>query len=72
MYIQLLTGIAPTIGNVSGATGVFGVSSNTEKTVVTPFVGQSTGSAIIGAYGFAIEAADTTASTAIQISRPIT
>ena len=62
MYIQLLTGVAPTSGNVSGATGVFGVTGNTEKTVATPFVGQSTGSAIIGAYGFAIEAADTTAS----------
>ena len=62
MYIQLLTGVAPTSGNVSGATGEFGVTGNTEKTVATPFVGQSTGSAIIGAYGFAIEAADTTAS----------
>jgi len=62
MYIQLLTGVAPTTGDVSGATGVFAVSGNTEKTVATPFVGQSTGSAIIGAYGFAIEAADTTAS----------
>lgn len=65
MYIQLLTGTAPndnnTIsGGTSGATAdVFGVV--TTRTISPEFIGTSTGSAIIGAYGIGIETDDLTA-----------
>ncbi len=62
MWIQLLTGVAPTdnqtiTGGTSGATCLVNVTV-TERTVSTPFIGASTGSAIIGAYGVGIESAD--------------
>jgi len=62
MWMQLLTGVVPTnnmaiTGGTSGATcNVNG--SVTERPISKPFCGQSTGSAIIGAYGFGIESAD--------------
>lgn len=64
MWIQLLTGVAPTdnqtiTGGTSGATNLVNVTV-TERTISTPFCGVSTGSAIIGAYGFGIESADLT------------
>lgn len=59
MWIQLLTGVAPTSGTVTGAGGAtFTVSGNTERPVSTPFIGVSTGSALIGAYGLGVEALD--------------
>lgn len=63
MWVQLLTGVAPptsnsiTQGGVTATTNVI-----TERTVSRPFIGASTGSAIIGAYGVGIETADLTAS----------
>jgi len=60
LYIQLLTGVAPgsamtvTQGAVSATTAAAGV----EKPLSTPFCGQSTGSSIVGAYGFSLEYAD--------------
>jgi hypothetical protein len=62
MWIQLLTGVAPTdnltlTGGTSSATALVNVTV-TERTIATPFVGQSTGSAIIGAYGLGIGADD--------------
>lgn len=65
MWIQLLTGVAPTdnqviTGGTSSATAQVNVTV-TERTVSTPFVGQSTGSAIIGSYGLGIETADLSA-----------
>jgi len=62
IWIQLLTGIAPTdnqtiTGGTSGATALVNVTV-TERTISTPFCGVSTGSAIIGSYGFGIEATD--------------
>ena len=64
MWIQLLTGVKPTdnqtiTGGVSTATCLMNVTI-TDRTISTPFVGVSTGSAIIGAYGFGVEAADLT------------
>ncbi len=64
MWIQLLTGVAPTdnqviTGGTSGATANVNVTV-TERTISTPFIGASTGSAIIGAYGVGIESADLT------------
>ena len=65
VWIQILTGIAPTdgttlTGGTSGATVDVDITV-TERTLATPFVGVSTGTAIIGSYGFGIEAADLTA-----------
>lgn len=66
LWIQLLTGVAPTdnqviTGGTSGATCQVNVTV-LERTVSTPFCGASTGSSIIGAYGFGIEATDLSAS----------
>lgn len=66
MWIQLLTGIAPTDGQtITGyqSTATCDVNTTvTERTLSYPFCGASTGSAIIGSYGFGIEATDLTAS----------
>lgn len=62
MWIQLLTGVAPTdnqtiTGGTSGATCLVNVTV-TERPLSFPFCGVSTGSAIIGAFGLGFEAAD--------------
>jgi hypothetical protein len=66
MWIQILTGVAPTDGQViTGGTSLATVTVNvtvTERPLSFPFCGQSTGSALIGAYGFGIETADLSAS----------
>ena len=63
MWIQLLTGVAPTDGDT--LTGAGGAKSDvdtrvTSRTISTPFVGQSTGSALIGSYGLGVETNDLT------------
>jgi hypothetical protein len=64
MWIQLLTGIAPTDGlTITGGTSSATVDVDTTvttRTISLPFIGASTGSALIGAYGIGLEAADTT------------
>jgi hypothetical protein len=65
MWIQLITGSAPgsgvlITGTNSSATATTSGSA-TERTLSFPFCGVSTGSAIIGAYGFGIEAVDLSA-----------
>jgi len=67
MWIQLLTGVAPTDGQVitgdtSTATATVNVTVTSREPVPTPFIGQSTGSAVIGGYGVGIDPADLTAS----------
>ena len=66
MWIQILTGVAPTDGQtITGGTSSATVDVNTtvtERTISTPFVGVSTGSALIGAFGLGIGADDLTAS----------
>lgn len=55
MWIQLLTGVNPTgtiTNTVSSATATTGTI--TERPLSTPFVGASTGSALIGSYGFGV------------------
>lgn len=64
LWMQLLTGTAPTdnqvlTGVTSGATVMVNVTV-TDRSVSFPFVGQSTGSSIIGAYGVGIERASLT------------
>ena len=59
MWIQLLTGVTPTgtiTNSVNGATATVGAI--VERTVSTPFVGASTGSALIGSYGFGVAYTD--------------
>lgn len=59
IWVQVLTGVIPTSGTITAAGGAtFTVSGNTERTVSAPFCGTSTGSALIGAYGFGVEALD--------------
>jgi hypothetical protein len=66
MWIQVLTGVAPTTGTLitgvtSSATGTT-TGAPLERGLSYPFLGASTGSAIIGAYGVGVEYADLTAS----------
>lgn len=66
MWIQILTGTPPSTsdtitGGTSGATGTCSASP-TERPISTPFVGASTGSAIIGSYGLGIDPSNLTAS----------
>ena len=66
MWIQIKTGVAPTdnqtiTGATSGASALMNVTI-TERTLSFPFIGASTGSAIISAYGVGIETDDLTAS----------
>jgi len=66
LWIQLLTGVAPSAtvtitGGISTAT-VTNTGTPTERTISTPFVGTSTGSALIGPYGLALQTADLSAS----------
>lgn len=66
MWIQLLTGVAPTDGQtITGATSSATVDVNvtvTERTINAnlPWIGQSTGTAIIGNYGVGVGADDLT------------
>lgn len=62
MWIQLLTGVAPgdnvlITGGTSSATALVNVTV-LERPISTPFVGASTGSAIIGSYGLGRQVAD--------------
>jgi hypothetical protein len=66
LWMQLATGVAPTnnqliTGNTSGANCLMNVTI-TERSLSFPWAGASTGSAIIGSYGFGIEPSDLTAS----------
>jgi len=66
MWIQLVTGSAPgsgvlITGSTSSATATT-TGSATERTLSFPFCGVSTGSALIGAYGFCLEVLDLSAS----------
>lgn len=64
MWIQVLTGVAPVTGSlitgVSTATATT-TGAPTERTLSFPLCGASTGSALIGSYGFGIEKTDLTA-----------
>jgi hypothetical protein len=64
VWMQLLTGVAPTdnqtiTGTQSSATCLVNVTV-TERSLSAPFIGVSTGSALIGAYGIGMETGDVT------------
>lgn len=66
MWIQLLKGVAPSgsvliTGFTSSATATY-AGTLLERTLSFPFCGVSTGSALIGSYGFSLEATDLTSS----------
>ena len=66
MWLQLLTGTAPVdndvITGVSTATAAVNITvTDRSSTISKPFVGASTGSAIIGSYGLGIETSDLSA-----------
>lgn len=65
MWIQVLTGVAPASGVSLSQTVPDAASATagtvTERTISKPFCGQSTGSAIIGAYGVGINNLDLSA-----------
>lgn len=80
MWIQTLSGVPPSAsvtitGTTTGAI-VTNTGSPTERSLSFPFCGSSTGSAIIGSYGFGLEATDLTANdkvfdlTNTQVSPP--
>ena len=64
MWIQLLSGVAPTdgvviTGGISAATVAINVTvTDRSALITTPFVGASTGSAIIGSYGLTLLTGD--------------
>jgi hypothetical protein len=66
LWMQLLTGVAPTDNQtITGTTSLATCLVNgtvTERTLSFPFCGVSTGTSIIGAFGFGIEALDLSAS----------
>jgi hypothetical protein len=69
MYVQLLTGTAPVndtaiSGNTSSASAAVN-GAPTARTVSPSFIGASTGTNIIGAYGIGIEPTDVTASDSL-------
>lgn len=66
LYGQLMKGTLPSddiilYDDADAAKLLVVNGSVTERTISTPFIGQSTGSALIGAYGIGMEAADTSA-----------
>ena len=71
VWIQLLTGSAPVNGDSLSQSSPDAASATVSSTVdrsaliTTPFVGQSTGSALIGSYGLSLELADLTANDTV-------
>jgi hypothetical protein len=69
-YIQLTSGVVPGDSEVltDGSNTATTLASNavTERTIAEPFCGASTGSALIGAYGFSLELADLAVNDKIQ------
>ena len=70
VWIQLLTGVAPTAGQTitvgGGSVTTAGGTPSTERGVSTPMCGASTGSSLVGAYGFSLEYADLAVNDKIQ------
>lgn len=72
IWFQLLTGVVPAdnltiTGGTSGATALADLTTGSliERPISTPFCGVSTGSALIGAYGFSLETADLSAADTV-------
>ena len=76
VWIQLLTGIAPTAGQLitvgAGSVTAAAGTPSVERTLSTPMCGASTGSSLVGAYGFALEYVDLAVNDKIQALDAIT
>lgn len=67
LWIQLTRGVAPVASDtITGAAAENTVTSSTARALNYPFIGQSTGSALIGAYGVGVETADLTNSDSLR------
>lgn len=67
LWIQLLTGVAPASGAITGVGGASAtIGIVTERALSSPFCGASTGSSLVGAYGFSLEYADLAVNDKIQ------
>jgi hypothetical protein len=70
VWIQLLTGVAPTAGQLitvgAGSVTAAAGTPSTERNVSTPMCGASTGSSLVGSYGFALEYVDLAVNDKIQ------
>lgn len=66
MWIQILTGVAPTTGLTITGTSSSATATSTgtavERVLSQPFIGASTGSALIGSYGLGVATSDLSAS----------
>ena len=69
VWIQLLKGTAPIENSIMYEDGaalhantIVATAAITARTISTPFIGSSTGSALLGAYGIGMDPADTTSS----------
>jgi len=59
VWIQVLTGSAPSSGTITGNGGATAiVGANTSRTIPSVIAGASTGTALLGAYGFGVRAVD--------------
>jgi hypothetical protein len=59
IWLQVLSGVAPNLNLITGNGSAEGTATATASQLVSlPFIGASTGSAIIGAFGLGVEAAD--------------
>ena len=69
LWIQLLTGVPPASGTISQSSPDVAsatIGTVTERSLSFPFCGASTGSSIVGAYGFSLEYADLSVNDKIQ------
>ena len=76
VYIQLVAGVVPgnseTLTDGTNTANTAAANAVEEKAVSTPFCGASTGSSIVGAYGFSLEYADLAVNDKIQALDGIT
>ena len=69
LHIQLLTGVIPAANTITGNGGATATAGTvTERSVETPFIGASTGAAIIGGFGFGISSILSTADTLTDLA----
>lgn len=76
VWIQLLTGVAPTAGQLitvgAGSVTAAAGTPSTGRSVATPMCGASTGSSLVGAYGFSLQYADLAVSDKITALDAVT
>lgn len=67
LYMQLLTGVIPNANEITGAGGAKATAGTvTAREISKPFCGQSTGTALIGAYGYGTQVHDLTSNDKVK------